>query len=88
MAAISADKTFKYISCMKVFAFLSKSHLSLFVRVQLPIYIGLDNGLASNRRQAIIWTNYDLDYWRIYASNGFNNLLKAMRCPLTKGAYT
>ena len=29
---------------------------------------GLDNGLMRNRRQAIIWTNGGLVYWRIYAS--------------------
>ena len=34
--------------------------------------IGLDNGLAPNRRQAIIWINDDLVYWRIYASLGLN----------------
>ena len=28
----------------------------------------LDNGLAPNRRQAIIWTNGDLIHWRIYAA--------------------
>ena len=30
--------------------------------------IGLDNGLAPNRRQAIIWTNADLIHWCIYAA--------------------
>ena len=34
--------------------------------------IGLDNGLAPNRRKAIIWTNNGLVYWRIYASLGLN----------------
>ena len=29
--------------------------------------IGFDNGLASNRRHNIIWTNADQIYWRIYA---------------------
>ena len=29
--------------------------------------IGLDNALAPNRRQAIIWTNADPINWRIYA---------------------
>ena len=32
--------------------------------------IGLDNGLAPNRRQAIIWTNADPIHWRIYAALG------------------
>ena len=30
----------------------------------------LDNGLALNRRQAIIWTNADPFHWRIYAALG------------------
>ena len=32
--------------------------------------IGLDNGLAPNRRHANIWTSDDLAYWRTYASLG------------------
>ena len=32
--------------------------------------IGSGNGLAPNRRQAIIWTNADLIHWRIYAALG------------------
>ena len=32
--------------------------------------VGLDNGLAPNRRQAIIWTNADPIHWRIYAALG------------------
>ena len=36
--------------------------------------IGSDNGLAPNRRQAIIWTNGGLVYGRIYASHGLNKL--------------
>ena len=35
---------------------------------------GSDNGLVPIRRQAIIWTNYGLVYWRIYASLGLNEL--------------
>ena len=36
--------------------------------------IGSDDGLAPIRGQAIIWTNGDLVYWRIYASLCFNEL--------------
>ena len=36
--------------------------------------MGSDNGLAPTRRQAIIWTNGGLVYWRIYASLGLNEL--------------
>ena len=37
----------------------------------------LDNGLAPNRRQAIIWTNTDPIHWRIYVAlvGGWVNLL-------------
>ena len=41
--------------------------------------IGSDNGLTPNRRQAIIRTNGELDYWRIYFSLGLNKLFT---CPL------
>ena len=30
--------------------------------------IGLNNGLAPNRGQAIIWTHTDAVHWRIYAA--------------------
>ena len=41
----------------------------MFLRVQLTITsIGLDNGLAPNRLQAIIWTNADTIYWCIYVA--------------------
>ena len=36
--------------------------------------IGLDNGLAPNRWQAIIWTNVDLIHWRVYAALGGDGL--------------
>ena len=36
--------------------------------------IGSGNGLAPNRRQAIIWTNADPSQWRIYAALGGGEL--------------
>ena len=43
---------------MKMSEFWLTFHWSLFLRVQLAIiHIGLDNGLAPTRRQAIILTN-------------------------------
>ena len=33
-----------------------------------------ENGLVPNRRQAIIWINDDLGWWRIYASLGLSEL--------------
>ena len=40
--------------------------------------IGLGNGLAPNRRQAIIWANVDPVHWRLYAELG-GDLLITMR---------
>ena len=36
--------------------------------------IGLDNGVALNRRQTIIWTNADPIHWRIYETLGGDGL--------------
>ena len=36
--------------------------------------IDWDNGLSSNRRQDIIWTNDGVVYWRLYVSFGVNGL--------------
>ena len=40
--------------------------------------IALDNGLAPNRRQAIIWPDTDLIHWHIYAAPGGDQLKKLM----------
>ena len=71
MAAIS-QMTFSHsFLWMKMFKF----HWSLLPGVQLTISsIGWDNGLAPNRRQAIIWTNDVLGCRRIYAFLGLNEL--------------
>ena len=37
---------------------------------------GLDNGLAPNRRQAIIWTDADPIHWRIYTALGGDKLME------------
>ena len=37
--------------------------------------IGLDNGLVTNRLQAIIWTIADPIHWRIYAALGGDELI-------------
>ena len=38
--------------------------------------MGLDNGLVSNRQQAIIWTNADLIHWCIYVALGGAELMR------------
>ena len=56
---------------MKIIEFQFKFNWNLFPGIQLKMnIIGLDNGLAPNRRQAIIWTNADPVDWRIYAALG------------------
>ena len=37
--------------------------------------LGSDNGLAPDRRQAIIWNNGGLIYRRLYASLGVNEFM-------------
>ena len=46
------------------------------------VIIGSDNGLAPNRRQAIIWTSDGLVYWCIYVLLGLNELNTLDQCLL------
>ena len=70
-------------SWMKRFVFWLKLYWSLFLRVQLTkSSIGSNNGLASNRRQAIIWTNADPVHWRIYAALGGDELMHGLSIPV------
>ena len=58
-----------------MYKFQLKLHWSLFPRVQLTILQQRsDNSLASVRRQAIIWSNDGLVYWRIHKSLSLNEL--------------
>ena len=61
-------------SWKKMLEFRLSFHWSLFPGVWQYSGIGSDNGLAPNRRQATIWTNDVLGYWRIYALLGLNEL--------------
>ena len=55
-------------SCMTNVVFRLIFDWTLFAKFQFQYArIGSDNGLAPNRRQAIIWINDGLNYWRIYA---------------------
>ena len=49
--------------------------------------IGLDNGLASHRRQAIIWTSSGHFYWCIYALFGLNGLKEHHNQPTLHNLY-
>ena len=57
------------------FIFLFNLHWNLFLKVKWQ-YVGVSsgNGLASNRRSAIIWTNDDHVHCRMYAALGGNEL--------------
>ena len=75
MAANLADDNFKCI-------FLNEN-IWIWIWISLKFRtneqcssIVLDNGLASTKRQPIIWTNDGLGYQRIYASLGLNELLQ------------
>ena len=70
MATISQTTFSNAFSWMKISEFRLKFHQSLFLKAQLKWYssIGSDNGLAPNRRQAIIWTNDSPIHGRIYAA--------------------
>ena len=50
--------------------------------------IGLDNGMAPNRRQAIIWTNADPINWRIYATLGGDELTQMFIVSVCKSLST
>ena len=72
MAAILLTTFSNVVSWMKSFVFRFRFHWSLFLRGskwQWPS-TGIDNGLAPNRRQAIIWTNADPIHGRIYVARG------------------
>ena len=65
--AITLQMTFSNaLSLMTIVIFWLKFHWSLFMRFQ-SVSIGSNNGLISNRWQAIIWSNSDLLSWHMYA---------------------
>ena len=69
MAAISQTTFLNAFLWMKSVVFRFKFHWSLFLTVLFTITQHLlDNGLAPNGQQAIIWTNADPIHWRIYVA--------------------
>ena len=64
-------------SCMEKFDFRLKFHkVSSYGSNWYVPSIGLDNGLSTNRRQAIIWTNADRIHWCINAALGWDELIQ------------
>ena len=85
MAAVWQTIFSNAFSWMKSFVFWLKFLWSLVPRVQWTkkTIIGLNNGLAPNRRQVIIWTNADPIHWRIHTTLGGDEFNKR----LTHGVY-
>ena len=71
----SADEIFKSIFLIEIVQF--QIHFRSSLQFTLSS-IGLYNGLASNRRPAIIRTINGLVYWRIFASRSLDGVM----CPL------
>ena len=70
MAAIS--QTIFSNAFLEKFCILIKISLKFVPNGPIDNYLALvlENGLAPNMRQAIIWTNADQSHWRIYATLG------------------
>ena len=70
-----ADDIFRCIFVIEKFCILIKILLNVVDKGLIDKNsIGLDNGLAPNRRQGIFWTIADLIHWRIYAALGVDEL--------------
>ena len=74
-----ADDIFRCIFMNEMFRILIKTSLNFVPWVPIEPNIGLDNGLAPNRRQATIWTNADLIHWCIYAALGGRELTQGWK---------
>ena len=69
-----ADDIFKYIHLNGIYSIFYTNFFEICSQWSNYRYasIGSDDGLSPSRRIALIWTNFDLVYWRRYASLGFN----------------
>ena len=79
IAAFSQTIFSDAFSWMNSFVNWLNFHWILFLRVQLTIITGLDNGLAPKRRQTNIWTKAEPINWRIYAALRGNELKERIR---------
>ena len=70
MAAILQMASIKLIVLTENICILIEMSMKFVPKVpnEKNVDIGSDNGLASNRRQVVDWTNHDLVHRRIYAS--------------------
>ena len=89
MAAISQTIFSNAFSWMKNFVFwLNFTEVCPQGSNRQPSSIGLDNGLAPIRQQAIIWTNADPINWRIYATLGGDELTQMFIVSVCKSLST
>ena len=70
MAAISQSIYSDAFSRIKSFAFWLKFHWSIFLPIDNRPAFGLDIGLGTNKRAAIIWMGAHPIRWRIYVALG------------------
>ena len=77
MVSILVDYISNAFSWMQMKEFGFKFHWKLIIYSQ-GSSIGSGNGLAPNRRQAIVWTNADLINWRIYTTLKGDELRRAI----------
>ena len=69
-----ADNIFRCIFLNEKICILIEISLKFVLEGSIENKENLDNGLAPNRRQAIIWTNADSINWRIYVALGGDEL--------------
>ena len=81
MAVISQTTFSNALSWMKKLDIWLKFHWRLFLRVELIMtQHWFSNGLALNRRQAIIWSNADPFQWCLYVALGGDELRMDIAC--------
>ena len=77
-----ADDIFICIFVNEKFCILIKLSLKFVPKgpIVIRLSFGLDNGLAPNRRQAILWTNAATIHWRIHAAPGGDEKNAPVKC--------
>ena len=90
MATILADDISNAFSWMKMIKSSDSNFTEICFQESNWQYacIGSGNGLAPNRRQAIIWTNADPIHWPIYAALGGDELIALFRPCDQRCCYT
>ena len=70
------NNIFKYIFTSEISSIMIRISLKFFYgQIVYKSNIASADGLAPNRRRAIIWTNADPVHWRIYAALGVGGVI-------------